>query len=157
MKKVLFVCHGNICRSPMAEFIFKKIVKENGKSDDYLIESRATNTAELGNPVYPPSKRELALHGISCDGKYSVQITKSDYDNFDYIFIMDDNNLKNIVKVIGKDTENKVFKLLDYTGIGGDVPDPWYFGNYDKVYDMLYSACTILFEKLSKDKDKAYT
>lgn len=149
MIKILFVCHGNICRSPMAEFIFKDMTEKAGVSELFYVESRATSTEELGNPVYPPAKAELSRHGISCEGKRSRQMSRQDYEDFDYIFVMDDRNLKNIRYNIGEDDKNKIHKLLDYCGIGGDVPDPWYHGNYDAVYNSISSACETIIKKLS--------
>ena len=149
MTRILFVCHGNICRSPMAEFIFKKLIKQAHKENDFYVESAATSTEELGNPVYPPAKKELLKHGIDPTGKHSRQMTGFDYEEFDYIFIMDENNARNIKYIIGEDVCKKVYKLLDFAEIGGDVPDPWYFGNYDTVYNTIYTACNKIIEKLS--------
>ena len=149
MTRILFVCHGNICRSPMAEFIFKKLIKDAHRENDFYVESAATSTEELGNPVYPPAREELLKHGIDPTGKHSRRMTKSDYEEFDYIFIMDENNARNIKYIIGEDVCKKVYKLLDFAEIGGDVPDPWYYGNYDTVYNTIYSACNKTIEKLS--------
>mgnify|MGYP000087755711 CR=1 FL=1 len=123
MIRVLFVCLGNICRSPMAEFIMKSIISERGLSDRFYIASAATSTEEIwngvGNPVYPPAKRELAKHGISCEGKRAVQITKADYGKYDYILGMEERNIRNILRIVGKDPEGKVKLLLLIRGIRG--------------------------------------
>ena len=126
MKRILFVCHGNICRSPMAEFVMKDLVEKAGVSQDFYIESAATSTEELGNPVYPPARRVMAEHGISCTGKYARQITRADYGNFDYIICMDNNNIRNAMYIIGADPQNKLCKLMDFTDRPGDVSDPWF-------------------------------
>ena len=129
MIRVLFVCLGNICRSPMAEFIMKSIISERGLSDRFYIASAATSTEEIwngvGNPVYPPAKRELAKHGISCEGKRAVQITKADYGKYDYILGMEERNIRNILRIVGKDPEHKVKLLLDYSDHPRDIADPW--------------------------------
>ena len=153
MTKIMFVCHGNICRSPMAEFIFKRLINEKGVSDNFLVCSCATSTEEIwngiGNPVYPPAKRELAKHNISCEGKRAVQLKKSDYENYDYLIAMDTNNVRNIMRIIGSDKDEKVFKLMSFTSRGGDVADPWYSGDFETCYNDIYEGCCCLLEKLN--------
>ncbi len=152
MIKIMFVCHGNICRSPMAEFIFKDLISKKGIYDKFQVSSCATSTEEIwngiGNPVYPPAKRELAKHNISCEGKRAVQLKMSDYDNYDYLIAMDSNNVRNIMRIIGSDKDNKVSKLMSYTRRGGDVADPWYSGDFETCYKDIYEACSALLEKL---------
>ncbi|MBQ2819136.1 MAG: low molecular weight phosphotyrosine protein phosphatase [Clostridia bacterium] len=148
MTKIMFVCHGNICRSPMAEFIFKDLIKKRGVSDRFVVASCATSTEELGNPVYPPARAELARHGLDCSGKYAVQLKKSDYDNWDLFILMDDNNVRNMLRMIGTDPQNKMHKLLDYTDRGGNVADPWYYGNFDVTYADILEGCTALLDSL---------
>ena len=135
MIKILFICHGNICRSPMAEFIFKDMVSKQGLSDRFYIASAATSTEEIwngiGNPVYPPAREELAKHGIDCKGKRAVQLTKADYDKYDYILGMDHWNLKNMLRILKSDPEDKVKLLLDYSDDPRDIADPWYTGGFD--------------------------
>lgn len=139
--KILFVCHGNICRSPMAEFIMKDLVKKAGCEDDFYIESAATSTEELGNEVYPPAKRKLWEHGISCKGKTARQMTASDYGRFDLIVCMDDWNMRNMLRICGDDPENKMHKMMDFTDRGGDVADPWYTGNFDATWRDCLEGC----------------
>ena len=145
MIRVLFVCLGNICRSPMAEFIMKSIVSERGLSDRFYIASAATSTEEIwngvGNPVYPPANRELAKHGISCEGKRAVQITKADYGKYDYILGMEERNIRNILRIVGKDPEHKVKLLLDYSNNPRDIADPWYTGNFESTYRDVVEGC----------------
>ena len=145
MISVLFVCHGNICRSPMAEFIFKDMVNNRGVSDQFYIASAATSTEEIwngiGNPVYPPAKRELAKHGISCEGKRAVQLKKSDYDKYDFLIGMEERNRRNMLRILGKDPEKKVSLLLDYADEHGDIADPWYTGNFDITYRDVVRGC----------------
>ena len=148
--KILFVCHGNICRSPMAEFVFKRMVEEAGLSNKFVIESRATSAEELGNPVYPPAKRELLRHGIKCDGKYAVQLTRLDYDKYDLLVGMDSANIRNMHRLFGGDPDGKIRKLMDYTARGGDVDDPWYSGDFSTTYCDVYAGCLALFEKTHK-------
>ncbi len=155
MKKIMFVCHGNICRSPMAEFIMKKLVKEAGLQDEFCIASSATSTEEIwhgkGNPVYPPARRELQKHGISCDGKYAVQVQKSDYDRYDLFLVMDGNNLRNIGRIFGADPKHKVHKLLEFAGRTDDVADPWYSDRFDIAYQDIYEGCEALLSYLTKE------
>ncbi len=155
MKRIMFVCHGNICRSPMAEFIFKDLIEKRHLSHKYEILSSATSTEEIwgnvGNPVYPPAKKELSKHGISYEGKRAVQVKKSDYDNFDLFLVMDSNNLRNIMRIFGSDPESKVYKLLDYTGFGGDVADPWYSGDFTTAYSDIHKGCERLLEMLESE------
>ena len=141
MIKVMFVCHGNICRSPMAEFIFKSLLKERNAEDKFLVSSAATSTEEIGNPVYPPARAELEKHGISCEGKRAVRLQRSDCEKYDYIIAMDGNNIRNIFSIIGSDPEGKVHKLLDFTGSGRDVADPWYTGRFDVAYRDICEGC----------------
>ena len=150
MIKVMFVCHGNICRSPMAEFIMKKLVQEIHAESEFLIASSATSTEEIGNPVYPPARKELAKHGISCDGKYAVQLKKSDYDKYDLFLVMDENNLFNICRIFPSDPKNKVHKLLEYAGRSDDVADPWYTGDFTVAYQDIYDGCTGLLNQIQK-------
>ena len=148
MIKIMFVCHGNICRSPMAEFIMKKIVKDNNMENLFHIESSATSTEEIGNPVYPPAGRILAEHGISCSGKFARLMTFADYKNFDYIIAMDYNNLRNIDRIIGSDTDNKVHLLMYYTGNQRSVSDPWYTRDFQTAYDDINEGCKALFSHI---------
>ena len=126
MIRIMFVCHGNICRSPMAEFIMKKLVADAGLSGDFLIASSAKSTEELGNPVYPPARAELAKHGIGCAGKTAVQLKKSDYGKYDYFIGMDTANIRNMNRIFGSDPDGKIYKLLTFAGRSDDVSDPWY-------------------------------
>lgn len=151
MTKILFVCHGNICRSPMAEFIFKDMVKKQGREEDFYIESAATSNDEIymgrGNPVYPPAREQLLLHGIDPKGKTARRLTKADYDKFDLIIGMDNMNMKNIRIMLGSDPDNKIKKLLDFCG-GGEVDDPWYTDRFKEAYECIFKGCTALFEEL---------
>ncbi|MBE7029442.1 MAG: low molecular weight phosphotyrosine protein phosphatase [Ruminococcaceae bacterium] len=146
MIKILFVCHGNICRSPMAEFIMKNLVKDF--KEDFYIASRATSSEEIGNPVYPPAKRKLKEHGILCDGKTAKKMTKEDYKNFDYIILMDKNNLRNIKYLIGEDTDNKISLLLNWAGEDKEVSDPWYTGDFDTCYNDILRGCKGVLKKI---------
>lgn len=141
MKKILFVCHGNICRSPMAEFIMKKLVADAHRENDFEIASAATSTEELGNAVYPPARRKLAEHGIRCDGHSARQITRADYNYYDLIIGMDSYNLRNMNRIFGGDPEGKICLLLDFTNRPGDVADPWYTGNFDATYRDCLEGC----------------
>ena len=152
MIKIMFVCHGNICRSPMAEFIFKRLIVENGTESNYIIASSATSAEEIwngiGNPVYSPARVELAKHGISCDGKRAVQLQKSDYDKYDLFIGMDSANIRNMHRIFGTDPDGKIHKLMDYTGRGGDVADPWYSDRFDITYKDVSEGCLALLAAL---------
>lgn len=148
--KILFVCHGNICRSPMAEFIMKDLVEKAGKSEKYEIASAATSTEEIGNSVYPPARQKLAEHGISCKGKTARQITKADYSYYDLIIGMDSYNMRNMLRCFGGDADGKVHKLMDFTSRKGDVADPWYTGNFDATWRDCLEGCTELLKRLEE-------
>jgi len=152
MTRIMFVCHGNICRSPMAEFIFKKLAKELGFSEVFTVASSATSTEEIwgdiGNPVYPPAKAELARHGISCDGKRAVQLKRDDYNKYDLFIGMDSANIRNMHRILGGDPDGKIRKLMDYTARGGDVADPWYSDRFDIAYRDIYEGCEGLLKEL---------
>ena len=149
MIRILFVCHGNICRSPMAEFVMKDLVKKAGREDEFYIESAATSTEELGNPVHYGTRSILARHGISCDGKYARQMTRADYAKFDLLIAMDDRNLRNMERFTGGDPDGKVSMLMDYTDRPGEVADPWYTGDFQATWDDVYDGCCGLLEELS--------
>lgn len=148
--KIMFVCHGNICRSPMAEFIFKDLVKKQRIADRFVIASSATSTEEIwngvGNPVYPSAKAELAKHGLSCNGKRAVQLKKSDYDEYDLFIGMDSANIRNMLRIFGGDPDGKVRRLMDYTDRDGDVADPWYSRRFNVAYQDILEGCTALLE-----------
>lgn len=147
-KRILFVCHGNICRSPMAEFVMKDLVARAGRADDFYIESAATSTEEIGNPVYPPAQRKLAEHGISCKGKTARQMTSRDYGRFDLIIGMDAWNLRNMRRICGNAPEGKIHLLLDYTDHPRDVADPWYTGNFEATWRDVLEGCQQLLSIL---------
>ena len=148
MIKILFVCHGNICRSPMAEFVMKDLVNKKGMADQFEIASAATSTEEIGNPVYPPAKRKLKEHGISCEGKTARQMTKEDYAYYDYIIAMDRLNLRNMTRFAGNDPDNKVSLLMDFTNHPGDVADPWYTGDFEATWNDVNEGCIGMLKKL---------
>ena len=159
MIKVMFICHGNICRSPMAEFVLKNMAEKMGISDKFLIASSATSREEIwggvGNPVYPPAREELAKHGIGCEGKRAVQLTKSDYDKYDYLLCMDNTNMRNARRIIGSDPDDKLRLLLSFTGDSGSIADPWYFGNFDRTYSDIVRGCRAFLSELGyKSVDK---
>ncbi len=151
MIRVMFVCHGNICRSPMAEFIMKDLVKKAGLDNEFYIASAAVSSEELGNPVYPPAREELYSHGISCKGKYAVKLAKNEYDRYDLFVIMDESNRRNIMRIFGSDPQNKVHKLLDYTDTPRDVTDPWYSRRFDKAYSDILKGCQGLLKHLMNE------
>ncbi len=143
MKKILFVCHGNICRSPMAEYVMKYLVEQAQLTDQFLIESAATSTEEIGNPVYPPARRKLAEHGISCNGHAARQMTRADYSRYDLLIGMDSANLRNMTRIAGGDPEGKIRPLL----YDKDVADPWYTGNFEATWQDVLRGCQALLEE----------
>lgn len=148
MIRVLFVCHGNICRSPMAEFVLKYIVNKMGKADEFYIESCATSTEEIGNDIHRGTKEVLHRHNIPFSKRAARQITKSDYEKFDYIIGMDEYNIKNLKRMSGEDKDGKIYKLLDFTASPRDVADPWYTGDFDKTYTDIFNGCTAFVNKI---------
>ena len=153
MIKIMFVCHGNICRSPMAEFVMKKLVRDAKHENEFYIASSATSTEEIwqgvGNPIYPPARCEMTKQGIPFDiGKRAVQLRASDYEKYDYIIAMDSMNVRNIIRIIGSDKTGKVHKLMDYTDKKGDVADPWYSGNFEVAFSDIYNGCVGLLNHI---------
>lgn len=148
MKKILFVCHGNICRSPMAEFIMKDLVAKANRAEEFHIESAATSTEELGNPVYPPARRKLAEHGIDCRGKAARQLRHADYAAYDLLIGMDRWNIRNMERICGGDMEKKIHLLLDYTDHPGDVADPWYTNDFETTWRDILDGCRCLLRTL---------
>ena len=144
------VCHGNICRSPMAEFVMKDLVERAGMAGRFHIESAATSTEEIGNPVYPPARRMLERHGLSCRGKTARQMTHSDYDRFDIIIGMD---AWNMAAITGGDPDGKMHRMLDFTRRPGDVADPWYTGNFDATWRDVTEGCEALLNWIIKNQE----
>ncbi len=150
MTKIMFVCHGNICRSPMAQFVMQDMVDKAGLHDEFYISSAATSTEEIGNPVHPGTRRKLNENGISCEGKRAVQIKAADYERYDYIIVMDSLNMRNLRRIIKNDDKQKIHKLLDFTPGGGDIADPWYTGNFDVTYSDIVRGCRGLLEHMKR-------
>ncbi len=153
MVKVLFVCHGNICRSPMAEFVFRDMVNQKGLGDQFHIASAATSQEELGNPVHHGTRNKLREYGIFTDGKRAVQLRKADYEMYDYLLGMDQRNITNMNRIVGQDPEKKIRRLLDYTKDARDIADPWYTGDFDQTYRDVYEGCEALLEFILEKKD----
>ena len=150
MTKILFVCHGNICRSPAAEFVLKDMLRRAGKAEEFQVDSAATSTEEIGNPVYPPMRRVLAEHGIDCAGKTARQLRRSDYDNYDLLIGMDEENLWNMRRIFHGDPEGKLHNMLEYAGRPHDaVADPWYTRDFERTWDDVEEACRGLLEALT--------
>ena len=149
MIKIMFVCHGNICRSPMAEFVLKDMVKKFKKENEFYIASSATSREEIGNGVHYGTRKKLNEFGIKTDGKVAVQLTEADYDNYDYIIGMDSYNIRNIFRIVGEDYKHKVYKLLDFANRDADIADPWYTGNFDETYNDVKEGCECLLKKLN--------
>ena len=148
--KILFICHGNICRSPMAEFVMKKMVEEAGLTHRFEIASAATSSEELGNPVYPPARRELQKHGIGCEGKTARRMSREDYDRYDLLVGMDFANIRNMTRICGGDPDGKIKLLLDYAGRHDEVADPWYTGDFRSTWDDVTEGCRALLDTLSR-------
>ena len=148
--RILFICHGNICRSPMAEYIMKELVKREGVAGDWEIESAAVSREEIGNPVYPPARRKLLEQGIPCGHHAARQMTRADYDRFDLLIGMDRSNLRTMQRICGGDPEGKIFRLLDFTGQAGDVADPWYTGDFEATYRDIKAGCEGLLLRISE-------
>ena len=152
MIKILFICHGNICRSPMAEFIMKDKIKKMGREGEFYVESAATSSEEIwrgvGNPVYPPARDVLRAHGIDCAGKRARQIVLEDYDNFDLLIAMDENNIRNMRRLWKSDPENKIHLMMEYAGLKRGVADPWYTGDFNTTWDDIELGETRLLESL---------
>ena len=148
--KILFVCHGNICRSPMAEFVMKKMVGEAGLGDSFEIASAATSSEEIGNGVYPPVRRLLNADGIDCSAKKARKMTRHDYDYYDHIVYMDRYNEANILRIIGNDDKGKLCRLLDLTACPGDIADPWYSGNFELTWHQVHDGCSALLDSLTR-------
>ena len=146
--RILFVCHGNICRSPMAEFVMRDLVEKAGVAQQFLIESAATSTEEIGNSVYPPARRKLAEHGISCQGKTARQMTRLDYGRYDLLIGMDSWNIRNMRAISGGDPEGKIRMLMDYTNRPGDVADPWYTDDFEATWRDVLEGCEALLSQL---------
>ena len=148
MIKVLFICHGNICRSPMAEYILKDLVAKRNLSHQFHIASAATSYEEIGNPVYPPAKVELAKHGISCEGHAARKLVRKDFEDYDYLIAMEQYNLRNIRREFGDALANQVSLLLDYTDAPGDIDDPWYTGSFGVTYEEILRGCKGLLDDI---------
>ena len=148
MIKVLFICHGNICRSPMAEFVMKDLVAKAGLSDKFEIASAATSAEEIGNPVYPPARAELARHGIPCERRGARQLTRRDYEDYDLLICMDSMNVRNALRILGSDPEGKLHKLKEYLGSADDVADPWYNDRFDIAHAEIDAGCRALLEQI---------
>ncbi|MBQ1742672.1 MAG: low molecular weight phosphotyrosine protein phosphatase [Oscillospiraceae bacterium] len=148
MTRVLFVCHGNICRSPMAEFVLRDMAKAAGRGAEFVIASAATSTEEIGNPVYPPARRKLAEHGIRCGGKTARQMTAEDYRRYDLLIGMDGRNLASMRRICGGDPDGKMHLLMDFTRRPGEVADPWYTGDFDAAWRDVTEGCRGLLQWL---------
>ena len=151
MTKILFVCHGNICRSPMAEFVMKDLVKKAGLEAEFRIESAATSTEEIGNPVYPPARRKLAEHGVDCACKTARQLKNEDYDQYDLLIGMDRANLRNMHRICGGDFDGKTHLLMEFTDRLGDVADPWYTEDFESTWRDVLEGCRRLLKWLESE------
>ena len=148
MNRILFVCHGNICRSPMAEYVMKKLVKDAGREGAFEIASAATSREEIGNPVYPPARSELAKHGISCKGHTARQMTRADYDHYDWLVGMEPYNIRNMLRITGGDPEGKIRLLMSFAGSDEAIDDPWYTGRFAEVYAQIMRGCEGLLKQI---------
>ena len=151
MIRILFICHGNICRSPMAEFIFRDMVAKRGLAVEFSIASAATSREEIGNPVYPPAKRKLKEHGIDPAGKTARQMTAQDYKDYDYLLAAERYNIRNMERITGGDPQHKIFRLLDFSDRPRDIADPWYTGDFDEAWDDIVEGCQAFLKWLEKE------
>ena len=151
MIKILFICHGNICRSPMAEFIFRDMVAKRGLAAEFSIASAATSREEIGNPVYPPAKRKLKEHGIDPAGKTARQMTAQDYKDYDYLLAAERYNIRNMERITGGDPQHKIFRLLDFSDRPRDIADPWYTGDFDEAWEDIVEGCQAFLKWLEKE------
>lgn len=149
MKRILFVCLGNICRSPMAEYVLKDLVKKQGLEDEFVIESAATSNEEIGNGMHYGTRQKLEEVGILYGNHRARQLTAEDYDKYDYLIGMEESNIKNMLRILGEDSQNKVYRLLDFSKSPRDIADPWYTGNFDKTYEDILEGCKEFLKKLS--------
>ncbi len=154
MVKILFICHGNICRSPMAEFVFKDMVEKLGRSDEFYVASAATSFEEIGNPVHYGTAKILDRLGISYSKKRAIHLEKSDYEKYDYLVCMDSANVRNTLRIIGDDAKKKIHKLLEFAGSYEDVADPWYTGDFDRTYKDVLAGCEGLLRYIEKRQNK---
>ena len=152
MKKVLFVCHGNICRSPMAEAVFRHMLEERGLGERFAVDSAAVSAEEIGNPVYPEANRTLVAHGLPASNHHAWQLTRADYDRYDFFIGMDQENIYRMRQIFGGDSQRKVGLLLAYTEHPREVEDPWYTGRFDRVFDLITQGCQALLEALVADE-----
>ena len=148
MIKILFVCHGNICRSPMAKFILTDLVEKEGLSSEFLIDSAATSTEEIGNPIYPPARRKLKEHGISSEGHQARRMRPEDYEKYDYLLGMEQYNIRNMLRILGGDPKHKVYRLLDFSDRPRDIDDPWYTGDFETAYREILEGCRAFLEQM---------
>ena len=152
MKKVLFVCHGNICRSPMAEAVFQHMLEERGLGERFAVDSAAVSAEEIGNPVYPEANRTLVAHGLPASNHHAWQLTRADYDRYDFFIGMDQENIYRMRQIFGGDSQHKVGLLLAYTEHPREVEDPWYTGRFDRVFDLITQGCQALLQALLADE-----
>lgn len=150
MDRIMFVCHGNICRSPLAEFVMKDLVNKNGLTDSFYISSAATSSEEIGNPIYPPIKDIMRRHGIPFGEHCATKLRADDYEKYDLFILMDSNNLRNIKRIFPDDPQNKIHLLLEFDGQQRDVLDPWYYGNFEDTFNDIKSGCTALLKQLTE-------
>ncbi|MCI8610038.1 MAG: low molecular weight phosphotyrosine protein phosphatase [Firmicutes bacterium] len=150
MIKILFICHGNICRSPMAEFVLKDMVRKQRMDKQFEIASAATSREEIGNDIHHGTKKKLTEEGIPFEKRRARQMTRQDYETYDYILLMDENNRRNLMRIIGSDPAGKVHKLLDFSERPRDIADPWYTGNFDVTYDDIEEGCQAFLQYITK-------